>query len=460
MIAGVQSKRAAPAMGRQRGADQNVTYGGDIMAERYDTTLISKLTILRDLNLRSTPTAILLADRKRLHALDSPAFSISVGLLYTGVERDYVVNGQKSIRDLRMRWHLHLEKVFASIPADALSTQQVNSYVTQRLAEKDALGRRPANATINRELSVIKRCFRLAVKEGILKLANIPYVAMLRERNTRRGFLKDEQYADLARETGKIGLWMRTLFEMAFSYGWRKSELLGLKVRQVDMIERTIRLDPGTTKNDQPRTVAMTLSVYELLKVLVAGKSPEDNLFTKGRRNRFGNDGANAIGSFRKGWARATKAAGVEGLLFHDLRRTAVRNMLRCGIPEKVCMEIAGILTRSIFDRYSIVSGEDLHKAVALMDLAGFSRGYHALPCEQQPQTDYAAPGKPAAAADIAAVQRLKQYNRDNPAGSPEARVNGLKSAEARMKNLTPADRSRIAAEAAQARWSREKRSA
>lgn len=335
------------------------------MAGNQSTPLFSRL-------------ANLLTNRGRPCALDSPAFSISVGLLYTAVERDYVVNGQKSIRDLRMRWHKHLEKVFASIPADVLTTQQVNSYVAQRLAENP----RPANATINRELALLKRCYKLAVKEGILKLANIPYVAMLRERNTRRGFLKDEQYADLARETGKIGLWMRTLFEMAFNYGWRKSELLGLRVRQLDMIERTIRLDPGTTKNDDARTVGMTLSVYELLKVLAAGKSPEDKLFTKGRRNRFGNDGPNVIGSFRKGWARATKAAGVEGLLFHDLRRTAVRNMLRCGIREKVAMEIAGMRTRSIFDRYAIVSGEDLHKAVALMDLAGFSRGYHALPSD------------------------------------------------------------------------------
>jgi integrase len=319
--------------------------------------------------------AILLRDRKRLRFLGSPPSSISIGLLYTGVERDYVVNGQKSIRDLRVRWHKHLEKVFASIPAEVLTTQQVSSYVTQRLAENP----RPANATINRELALLKRCYKLAVKEGILKLANIPYVSMLRERNTRHGFVKDSQYADLARETGNIGLWMRTLFEMAFNYGWRKSELLGLKVRQVDMIERTIRLESGTTKNDDARNVAMTLSVYELLKVLVAGKAPDDKVFTRTSKNGLRRK---PVKGFRKAWARATKAAGIEELLFHDLRRTAVRNMLRCGIPEKVAMGIAGMKTRSIFDRYTIVSGEDLHKAVALMDLAAFSRGYHALPSD------------------------------------------------------------------------------
>ncbi len=82
-------------------------------------------------------------------------------------------------------------------------------------------------ATINRELAIVKRMFYLGMECTPRKVKFVPHIPMFTERNTRKGFLESNDYQRLAAECAKIGLWLRTIFELGFTFGWREQEILG-----------------------------------------------------------------------------------------------------------------------------------------------------------------------------------------------------------------------------------------
>ncbi len=123
----------------------------------------------------------------------------------------------------------------------------------------------------------------------------------------------------------------------------------------MDLKNGIVRLDAGESKNDKARTVYLDDDLRDMFKVLLKN-SRLDIPFVFIRNGK-------PIRGFRKAWLKACKDANVEGKLFRDLRRTAVRNMERVGIPERVAMMISGHKTRSVFERYNIVSDDDLIQA-------------------------------------------------------------------------------------------------
>jgi integrase len=262
--------------------------------------------------------------------------------------RDYRINARRSLEFVEMRWNKHLKPFLGHLRGDQVTSDTVGRYVDHRQSEG------AANGTINRELSLLRRMFTIAKQSTPPKVRNIPAMTKLREADARTGFMEDSQYRKLLEYCPE--LWFRTIVEVGRTFGWRRTEITGLKVRQIDLMQKTIRLEPGTTKNREGRMVTMTDNLYILISACVRGKSENDFVFTRP-------DGSPVI-SFRGLWHNACISAGCPRLLFHDLRRTMARNMLRAGVPEKVIMQIGGWKTRTVFDRYSIIRQDDVSAAM------------------------------------------------------------------------------------------------
>jgi integrase len=297
--------------------------------------------------------------KKRLAEIVTGNFSgpraerIRVDELAEDFLRDYRINGRKSIADAETRWKLHLHPFFGSLRAVEVSSDLIARYVDSRQQAN------AENATINRELACLKRMYHLGERATPPKVYRCPAFPRLSEDNIRKGFLEDAQYDKLLSACPET--WFQALVEIARTYGWRIGELLSMRAKQIDLLARIIRLEPGTTKNRDGREVTMTKRVYELLKVCSHAKSGDDFIFTR--------TNGKPVRDFRGTWTKACESAGVPDLLFHDLRRTAARNLRRAGAAEGVIMKIGGWRTRSVFERYAIVSQADISDAIKKLEL-------------------------------------------------------------------------------------------
>ncbi len=276
---------------------------------------------------------------------------VTVSQLLDELIEDYQVRGIRSLRHCVLRINKHLRPAFGKLKAAAFSTADVKRYIRKRRAEG------AANATINRKLELLGRAFRLASEAEPPLVARVPRIEKLPENNVRTGLLRHEEYLRLR---DLLPAHYRLLLVVGYHTGARLGELLSIRWSQVDFQRGEIRIEAQDSKTGRARVLPVYGEMKHWLEMAYATRDPRCPWLFQVRGRQM---------IFRwKTWNEYCRKAGVEGLHFHDLRRTALTNMVRAGVPEKQAMLVSGHLTRRTFERYHIVGDRDVREVAAKME--------------------------------------------------------------------------------------------
>lgn len=282
---------------------------------------------------------------------------------------DYHINKKKDMAGAEIRIR-HLKSHFGGWRVHKINSLEIKAYIKKRKKEGKA------NATISLELDYLKRMLNLGASLTPPKVDRVPHFPKIEISNVRTGFFEHD---DFLRFRDELPDYLKGFTTFAYYTGWRMSEVIGLTWSRVDRLRGIVRLEPGETKNDKGRTIylgdELKAVINEQRKRKMQSKGFSDYVFP----NR---NGTGKITGFRDPWNRACRKAGLgygykindkyaekwekelpKGPTFHDFRRTAIRNMVRSGIPDRVAMKVSGHETRSVFDRYNIVNDTDLKEA-------------------------------------------------------------------------------------------------
>jgi integrase len=288
------------------------------------------------------------------------------GDLRASLLQNYVERGNKSLQvtadGAETIWGLKaLDKFFEyeeasegrlekrGLPVSRMTTDAAREFAKKRMKEG------AANGTVNGSLALLRRMLSLAHEDGKIQVK--PKIHLLKAGAPRKGFLPRDQFESLLSHIPKN---LKPIIVFLYYCGVRLGEPKQIVWEQVNLGEALIRLEGEQTKNSEPRTVPLPDVLVKMLKRLPRDGAVFDTT------------------NLRKVWNKACVAAGLgtftevegkpdpryDGLIIHDLRRSAIKNLMKAGVSEKVAMSISGHKTRDVFDRYHIVDTQDVVEAM------------------------------------------------------------------------------------------------
>jgi integrase len=261
---------------------------------------------------------------------------------------DYKVNGKRTLVSAQTAVK-HLQEFFGGELAVDIRPPRIREFIRVKQEE------RYSNASINRYLSALNRMFNLMIEDEVLEVA--PKVPKLEENNVRQGTVGPR---DFERLLSFLPSYLRLPIEFAYLCSWRKGEFRSLEWRDVNLGACEIRLRPENSKNKTARVIPLTGRLREII-IQASSQRRLDCRFVFHR-------GGESIGDFRKAWRASCKAASLDTLRVHDLRRSALTNMTRAGIDETTAMKISGHKTSSAFRRYQIKGTRDMAEGLERLD--------------------------------------------------------------------------------------------
>jgi integrase len=323
-------------------------------------------------------TKELWAEKKGLQPFLGPkAEKVLVSQLLDSLMADYKLKGTRSLKSIKAH-SKPIREAFGDMRAVDVTTAHMDRYINRRLKEDER-----APATVNREIHVLARAFRLGVERR--EILPGPHIRRLAENNTRQGFFTRAEFESVV---AALPEYLQDFTRFAYLCAWRKGQTAALKWEHVSRTDGVIIAPGEIVKNKRPHKIVLEGELTAIIERAWEARQYEASSGPAVSEYVFHHDGE-PIRDPRKAWAAACGAAGlmkpkldkkgnpvtelvdgkrrpvmIPARLFHDLRRSGVRNLIRAGVSETVAMRISGHKTRAVFDRYNITSDDDLREAV------------------------------------------------------------------------------------------------
>jgi integrase len=254
---------------------------------------------------------------------------------------DYALQQYRTMTTARARVE-HLREFFGGWTVEVITADSVRRYQLHRRKQGAEA------ATINRETSALSRMFQLAIRRGLLERMPL-FPNRLQENPPWEGFFEHDEYLKVRAQAPAP---YQDVLDFAYYSGWRRNEILELTWAEVDLGGAVIRLSARRSKTRTGRVLPISAP---LRQVLMRRKSAR----RAGDPRVFRRDGV-PVRVWRTALRDACRKAKVPHRLLHDCRRTAARNLIRAGVPERIAMLLTGHKTRAVFDRYNIVNEQEL----------------------------------------------------------------------------------------------------